>query len=47
MSRPSSLACVVHKSSVSLICGDAKNCSAEGEPYFVSPRKKIKIPINK
>jgi hypothetical protein len=34
----------VHKSTVSKICGDAKKFSSQGDPVFVSPRKKINMP---
>jgi hypothetical protein len=37
-------ACGIHKSSVSRICRDAKKSSAQGDPVFVSPRKKIYMP---
>jgi hypothetical protein len=35
--------CGIHKSSVSRICRDAKKSSAQGDPVFVSPRKKINM----
>jgi hypothetical protein len=37
-------ACGVHKSNISRICRDAKKSSAQGNPVFVSPRKKINMP---